>query len=107
MMTEFLDFINQFVDIFNELPNKADSYWERIILWVIILWIELKVVAIDLAWTLASGILSSAGISQHIQSAWSLIPSQAASFLSYLRVPEAINLIMTSYLTRFIMGLLP
>jgi hypothetical protein len=107
MLSDFIDFINQFIDLINDIPAKADSYWERIILWVIILWIELKIASIDFAWSLASGFLASVGISNHIQSAWSLLPSQAAAFLSYLRVPEAINLIITSYITRFILGLLP
>lgn len=107
MLNDFIDFINQFIDLINDIPAKADSYWERIILWVVIMWIEVKIAAVDFAWSLASGILSSVGISQHIQSAWSYLPSQAAAFLSYLRVPEGINLIITSYLTRFILGLLP
>ncbi|HSX51504.1 MAG TPA: DUF2523 family protein [Cellvibrio sp.] len=107
MFTEIVDFINQIIDLINNFAVNLDAYWERLIVWIIVAYIELKISMVEFSWSIASGVISSVGISQHIQSAWAAIPANAAAFLGYLRIPEAINLIATSYLTRFILGLLP
>ncbi|WP_331346816.1 DUF2523 family protein [Cellvibrio sp. UBA7661] len=107
MIPDVMELLNSFVELINELPAKSDSYWERIVLWIIISYIELKVVAIDFAWGFASSILSAVGVSQSIQQAWSFVSPDMASVLSYLRIPDAINLVMNAYITRFILGLLP
>jgi hypothetical protein len=107
MLSDIVDFFNQLIDLINAIPASFDSYWERIIIWFLIAWIEAKIYFLEIAWSVASGVLSSIGLSNHIQTAWSYLPPQAASFLAYLRVPEGINLIISSYLTRFILGLLP
>lgn len=107
MWADILEFLSQITELINKLPENTDSYWERLILWIIITWLELKVVALDIAWGIAEQILSALGLGDHLQTAWAAVPSEIASVFNYLRIPESINLVMTAYLTRFILGLLP
>lgn len=106
-MQDTIDFINQIVTLLNELPEKTDSYWERLIIWIIIAYLELKVYMIEIAYDFASQFIQSLGLSEAIQQAWATIPAPIASTFSYLRIPEAVNMLMSACLTRFLLGLLP
>ena len=35
-MDDIIQFVNQLVGLLNELPEKTDSYWERLVIWIII-----------------------------------------------------------------------
>lgn len=107
MFEDIIQFISQLVDLINDFPDTTDTYWERLIIWIIITWLEMKTYMIEIAWGIAQQILTSMGLADHLQTAWGAIPHQHAQFLNYLRIPESINLVLTAYLTRFILGLLP
>lgn len=106
-MLDAIALLNQFIELINNIPNNSDSYWERLVIWIIISYLELKLYMLELAYDLAAQIISAVGLSEAIQSAWSSLPPATASTLTYLRVPEAINMIMSAYVTRFILGLMP
>lgn len=106
-MDDIIQFVNQLVGLLNELPEKTDSYWERLVIWIIIAYLELKVYMLEIAYDFASQFIQSLGLSESIQQAWSTIPAPIASTFSYLRIPEAINMLFSAYLTRFLLGLLP
>jgi len=103
-MMEFLDYI------YNSMTNFADnsdSFWERIIIWLSIAYIEIKTSTIKFIFPIATSIVSSMGLSDAIMTSWSSISPNTVSVFSYLRIPEAINTVLSAYVTRFIMGMLP
>ncbi len=106
-MDMLIEFMNGAIEFFNDLPDKSDAYWERIILWLLIAYLEAKLYMLEIAYEIASALISTLGISDAINSAWSNIPVTARAVLAYLKIPESINMIISAVLTRFIMGLMP
>lgn len=106
-METVIEFFNYILDAMHELPNTTDSYWERIVMWLMIVYFEIKLVAIEFSYGIASSILSALNLSDLISDGWSSINSDILGVLTYLRVPESINMILSAFLTRFILGLLP
>lgn len=106
-MQIFFDLINDFIVFFNDLPDKSDAYWERIIVWLLISYLEAKLFFLEISYEIASALIDSIGLSDAINSAWSNIPSAPRAVMTYLKIPEAINMIMSAYVTRFLLGLLP
>jgi len=98
---------NSAIEFFNNLPANSDSYWERIVKWIIIAWLESKLFFMEMAYGVASGIIQSFGISETINSAWSSLPPLYLQVFTYLMIPDAINMILTAAITRFVMELLP
>jgi len=103
-MLEFLDYIYNSMTNF---ANNSDSFWERIIIWFSIAYIEIKTSTIQFIFPMAMTIVSSMGLSDAILNSWSSINPQTASVLSYLRIPEALNTVLSAFVTRFLMGMLP
>ena len=106
-MEMLIDFMNGAIEFFNDLPDKSDSYWERIVVWLLIAYLEAKLYMLEIAYEIASALISAVGISDAINNAWSSVPTDARAVLTYLKIPEGINMIISAYITRFILGLMP
>lgn len=106
-MDMLIEFMNGAIEFFNDLPDKSDAYWERIIIWLLIAYLEAKLYMLEIAYEIASSLISSVGISDAINSAWTNIPVTARAVLTYLKIPEGINIIISAAVTRFVLGLLP
>jgi hypothetical protein len=59
--------------------------------------------AITFSWDVASEILSSLNLSSILQSAFSQLDFNVVSVISFFRIPEAINLILSAHVTRQVM----
>lgn len=106
-MDMLIDFMNGAIDFFNDLPDKSDSYWERIIVWLLIAYLEAKLYMLEIAYEIASALITAVGISDAINSAWTNVPVTARAVLTYLKIPEAINMIISAVITRFVLGFMP
>lgn len=106
-MEQVIEFFNYTIDLIKNLPNNSDSFMERFILWLIIGYFELKIHAIEISYSIATAILSGLNISDLINSHWSGMNSSIKGAITYLRIPESINIILSAMLTRFVMDLLP
>lgn len=106
-MDMLIEFMNGAIEFFNDLPDKSDSYWERIIVWLLIAYLEGKLFMLEISYEIASALISSIGISEAINQAWANVPVTARAVLTYLKIPEAINMIISAFVTRFVLGLLP
>lgn len=106
-METVIEFFNHFIEQINDLPNTTDTFWERIVIWLMISYLETKVMMIEIAYHFADLILSSLNISSLLSAGWSSIDSQILGVFTYLRIPEAINMILSAFVTRFILGLMP
>jgi hypothetical protein len=66
--------------------------------------LELKMAALELAAESADKILSAFNISGSIQSTLDNLDPQMSSIITFFKIPEAINLLLSAHLTRFIMS---
>jgi hypothetical protein len=106
-MDMLIGFANDFIDFFNHLPEKSDSYWERIVIWLLITYLEAKTYMLEIAYEIASTLIQSVGLSEAINNSWQQVPSQFQSVFLYLKIPDALNMILSAFVTRFILGLMP
>lgn len=106
-MDILIDFSNMIVDAMNNSMNSFDSFFERAVLWLIITYFEIKLHAFKFAAQLAEMIIHNVGLSNIIHMTWSSIDSRIVAVLNYCRVPDALNLILSAYVTRFILAMVP
>jgi hypothetical protein len=106
-MEQAIDFFNYMLDLIKNLPNNSDSFMERVVMWSIIAYFEMKIHVIEFSYGIASSILSGLNISDLINTHWSGMNSSIKGAITYLRIPESINIILSAMLTRFVMDLLP
>lgn len=108
--------------IFTSIYNFFAGIWNYVtvglydsIVWAYTQWIEFYTVAslkfqlhaLELAWDIARTILYNLQISQKLQSFFSLLPSDVAVNVGALRIPEGIGLILTAYVTRYVLRFIP
>jgi hypothetical protein len=67
--------------------------------------LELKMAAIELATETAEALTEFLNISGTINELLADIDSKIAGFISYLKIPEAITMLLSAHLTRFILDL--
>lgn len=106
-MESIIEFFNHILNELHNLPETSDNYWERIVQWLIIVYFEIKLSVLEFSYSIAMTFIDAAGLSESINSAWGSISPEVFGTLSYLRVPEALNMVLSAVVTRFIMDLLP
>lgn len=106
-MDSLVDFANIIINAMNNSMNSFDSFFDRAVLWLVITYFEIKLHAFKFAATLAQALIQNVGLANTIQMAWSSIDSRIVSVLNYCRVPDALNLILSAYVTRFILAMVP
>lgn len=108
--------------VFNSVYNFFTGIWQYLgnglynsIVWAYTQWIEFytlaslkaQLIALTFAWDIAQSILVDLQISQKLQSFFSLLPSDVAVNVAALRIPEGIGLILTAYVTRYVLRFIP
>lgn len=106
-MEQIVDFLNILLEHMNNFADSSDLFWERVILWIVITYFELKLMVLEFTYSIAATIIASTGISNTILTAWAGVAPDTMAVLGYLRIPESINLILSAYVTRFILDMLP
>lgn len=110
-MSTFVDVVNSIVDFRQELDDFRTSgiykfftqWFAEFIKWSMVGWFKFKLQALTFAWDVASEILTSLNLSQQIDMAFSALDSNVVSIISFFRIPEAINIILSAYTTRLVM----
>lgn len=120
-----MDFITNLIDFFNNLfqplvdfftafqQHIIDWFYKDIYPWVtktiaewikasLISSIQFKIMALSFCWDIAKDLLDSLHVSQHINSAWSMLDSRIMQLLTFFRIPEGINLLISALTTRFV-----
>lgn len=82
------------------------KWFAEFIKWYMVAWYKAKLTSITFAWDVASEILSSLNISQQINMAFSALDSRVVQIISFFRIPEAINIVLSAYTTRFVLNFL-
>lgn len=87
------------------LYETADNVFQRIAVWVIVWMLEAKLFMLGFGIEIAELFIEALGISEVLNDAFSSLDSKISNFIYYLRIPEAINILLSAYATRFVMGL--
>lgn len=104
--TSLVDFFKKVLNFFdNGLYEVIGNVLKYYVSAVGIFSLELKMAAIEIAAGMADKIISTLNISGTINSLYSALDSKIAAFVAYLKIPDAINLLLSAHLTRFIMNL--
>lgn len=72
-----------------------------------VLWFKMQLAGLEFAWGIGSSIIQNLNLSSHINSAFSGLPAQAMSAVSFFRFPEAVNMLLTAGATRFVLNFIP
>lgn len=111
-MANLLDVVNSIVDINQELENFRSSgiyqfftkWFAEFIKWSVVGWYKFKLQSLVFAWDVAQDLLSSLNLSNALNSAFSSIDNRVVSIISFFRIPEAINIILSAYTTRLVLS---
>lgn len=105
-MEVLIDGINYLVTFFGEINSWLESVFIELSSWVVVWYINAKIYAIQVAWSIAQSVLANTNISALIKNAWSGLDSTLVGYLTFFRLPEAINIMLQAHVTRFSMRLL-
>lgn len=74
--------------------------------WSVVGYWKIKLAAIEFSWDVASEIITTLNISSYINSAWSSLNSQVLSMFVFFRIPEAVNIVVSAGVSKFVMRFL-
>ena len=83
----------------------ADSVLERVAAWFIIWQFELKLTFLDVAATIADTIVDSFDIAGKIEKLLGKVDAKVLAFVVWLRIPEALSMMLSAHIVRFILQL--
>lgn len=92
----FKDFFNK--DIYPFITKTIAEFIKAAMIHAI----EFKIFALGFAWDIAKDLLISLNISSMINQAWGMLDSKLLQFMTFFRLPEGINLMISAYATRFV-----
>lgn len=102
------DFFDWVADIWN---TGIYDFFTEFVEWFVIklatLYIEMKIGAVQFAWDVAQGVMAELNISAAIEEAFGYLPSDTRAALTFFRVPESVNVLVSGLLTRFVLRFLP
>lgn len=78
----------------------------QFVIYVTVAIIEFKIYAITFAWDVAKEVITQLNLSNSLTSAWSLIDSKTLQILSFFNIPDAINIIVSAKITKFVLRFL-
>ena len=110
-MATFVDIVNSIVDINQEIEDFRSTgiyqffveWFAELMKWFYVGWYKSKLMALTFAWDVAQEILTSLNLSSAIESAFSMLDSKVSGVISFFRIPEALNLILSAYVTRMVL----
>lgn len=104
MVTEM---IGQLILFLENWKDNSDTYWERILVWIMIAYLEIKIMLLEFVSGIAETIVINSGISDALLGAWGGVSGDTLAVFSYLGIPDALNMILSAVITRFILDMLP
>jgi len=99
--------ITFFDSIMDWLESGQYSFWQDFIAWVLIqatIWkVQFMLWSAQFSWGVAQAVLDQLTIGQQIETLWAQTDSYVLSWLSYFKIPQALNMVMTAGTTKLIM----
>jgi hypothetical protein len=82
------------------------KFFAEALKWMLLAKVQFLVFIIPLLWSVAKEFLASLHLSELLASAWSSLDPSVTSFAAYLRIPEAISMMLSAHVTRFLMRMI-
>lgn len=101
----FLDFLYTFIT--SGIYEFFTEWFATFVQWLTVGAIEFTIVAIQFSWDVAKAILNDLNVSSHLNSAWNSLPGDSLSYASLIRLPEALNIVLSSVVTKYVMRFIP
>ena len=61
----------------------------------------------EFAWDITKNIIDDLGATDALNSAWSTIPGDTVSVLSFFQIPDVISILLMAFITSYILKLIP
>ena len=107
----FNSIYNFFGYIFTFLSSGIYSFavwgFSKFIESMVIGYLEFMLWAMPFAWSTAKQILIDLNLSSVVNAAWGQLDSNVLAYATVFRVPEALNLIVSGFFTKFVMRFIP
>jgi hypothetical protein len=104
-MFDFFDWL------FNWLSTGLWSIVQEAIVWLvtkIAIWkFESMLWALDFSWGIGRSVVESLSLSQHIQQAFGSVDTKVLNNMTFFRVPEALNIILSAVVSKFVLRFIP
>lgn len=99
---DFIDVLIQIRDFFTEdIYNFFYQVFREITAWYVIWVLKAKIAMLSFAFDVASTIMTNLNLSQHLDYYYSQLDSRTLEYMAFFRLPDAINLLIQAYITRF------
>jgi hypothetical protein len=69
--------------------------------------IKFAITTTNFAWDVAKEIIIDIGVTDALNSAWSTLPGDTASTLSFFAIPDVINILLAALVTRWVLTFIP
>ncbi len=103
-----MDWLIQFTDSMLDFQEEGQySFFQEFVAWVLIkatVWkIEAMLWTAQFSWGVAQAVLDNLTIGDQVEALWQSTDSYVLSWLTYFKIPQALNIIMTAGTTKFVM----
>lgn len=104
---EFIaDFFDAFWAFLGSIPALINDWMVKAGAWIVIWATKAKIAFIGYSWQVAREILDTLNVSSTIEHYWGQLDSQVLGVATYLKLPEALNMIINARVTRYVMDVL-
>lgn len=104
---EFIaDFFNWIALMHDQLQDVVADLFTKLSAWFVIAVTHAKIEGAKFAWGVAQEIMNSLNLSGTIDQYWGMIDSKIMGTITYLKIPDALNLILNAHLTRYVLSML-
>lgn len=109
-MSVFVDIVNAVVTFQDEVTKFFEvdlyqiftDYVAYLIIQAQVAYWKIKLSALSFSWDVAQSIISQLGISSYISSAFSSLDSDLLDVISYIKIPDFVNIIVSAVTTKFV-----
>lgn len=70
--------------------------------WYMVAWWHAKLAALTFSWSVAQELITSLHLSEYLNAAWGSLESRTLSLLVFFKVPDAVNIILSAAVTKFV-----
>lgn len=104
-MFEFLQSISDWLQqgIYTFFQDAAAYFLTTLLIWY---W-KAKLAGLTFAWGVAKAMFDSLNMSATIMSFWGGLPAEVSGAAMFFKVPQAVNMLLTAFGTRFVLRFLP
>jgi hypothetical protein len=107
-----MDFLNSVIDFFNQIITFLSSgiydffvqWFAEFVIWSTVSAIKFKIFVISVSWDVAQSVLQQLDVSSYISTAFSSLDADVFSAITFFKVPEAVHIVTSAYVTRYVMS---